>query len=92
MKSDTKAGDEYDVVSFRVHWPGVSLVAFAATLLFDYTHAYRWPFSAVTTAGFVAGLIAFKDRGRRRAAAAGVLLNGAVLVMLSLIQLIYSTI
>lgn len=97
MERDANS-DEYDVVSFRVHWAGVSLAAFVATLPFNYGHAWRWPFwtvkvvGAICTVGFIAGLIAFKDRDRRRAATAGIALNGVALVLLSLLQLIYSTI
>lgn len=92
-----RSGSEYDAVTFEVHWPGLSWVAFALTLPLDYGRLWIWPDRTVyiatglTAAGLIAGWIGCIDRRRRRWAAVAALVNGMVLVALWAIEWIYST-
>lgn len=96
-KRGKRAGSEYDAVSFKVHWPALSLVAFALTLPFDYFHLWIWPdriayiVGGLTAAGFLAGLIGCADINRRRWAALGAFLNGLSLGLQAVIEWIYAT-
>lgn len=89
------ASSEYDAVSLRVHWPALSLAAFAVTLPFNYGILWIWPRRTIyivaflTSVGVLAGLVGCMEPRRRRWALLGVSLNGLVIVLLLAVQWIY---
>lgn len=89
-------GSEYDAVTIRVHWPALSLIAFALTLPFDYGRLWIWPYrtayivGGLTAVGLLAGLVGCLDRKRRRWALFGATINGLVVALLLAVEWIYS--
>lgn len=96
---DGEAADEYEVVSLRPSWTGLSFLAFLLILpsrlyvrwlpLDPSWRGWRWllwiPISAALAAiGLACGLVALRRAGRSGAAWIGVVLNGTAFVLLGL--------
>lgn len=90
-----KPGGEYDAVTLEAHWPGLSIIAFAVSLLFNYGKAWIWTQQTVVTvavlcsAGAIAGLLGWHHPSRRQLARAGTILNGMVCLFLATMEMIY---
>lgn len=82
-------------MTLEAHWPGLSVAAFVASLLFDYGRAWIWPREVVWIVGSLcgfgalAGLFGWRHPTRRWWSRAGLVLNGMICLFLMTLQIIY---
>ncbi len=98
------ADDDYQVISVRVSWAGLSLVFFGLTMASDYLlhlqpwrprQIWAWPLMkplavlALSSLGFVAGWLGLRFSDSRGLAKAGMFLNGVPLAIVLSIALVW---